>query len=117
MAGQQHVWEMTHDIYEAGTVFTHQPLNPEPPTRAADHDDKYWIAGVLPRVLQFGVTVIAMYNPEDLVEFVFRKMNMTHAHFKWDTMDEVDDQSLNTTHWVFGRDGNAYSKHFMLFYF
>lgn len=29
MSGQQHVWALTHDIGNKGTVFSHQPLNPD----------------------------------------------------------------------------------------
>ncbi len=96
---------MTHDIDNSGTVFSHQPLDASPP----DHNDAYWVSGVIPRVLQFGSTVIAMHNPEDLVEFAFRNMNMTHAHFKWDIMDEVNDD-LQASHWIFARQGDTYSK-------
>ncbi len=113
MAAQQHAWEMTHHNYDAATVFSHQPLNPTPPVGAAEHKDLYWISGVLPKVMQFGATVIAMHNPEDLVAHVFQDMNMTHAHFNWDIMDEIDANDISSSHWVFGRYEDTYSKIFV----
>lgn len=29
MAGQQHLWQLTFDVNNAGTVFSHQPLDAE----------------------------------------------------------------------------------------
>ena len=104
MAGQQHVWQMTHDIDNAGTVFSHQPLIPDPDNLG--HNGKYWQSGAMPRVLQFGTTVIAMHNPHDMLTFVF-DLNMTHVHFNKAAMDEVVDD-LSQSGWIFGRDGDTY---------
>ena len=104
MAGQQHIWQMTHDIDNAGTIFTHQPLVPDPDNLG--HNGKYWQSGAIPRMLQFGTTVVAMHNPHDILDAIFN-LNMTHAHFNTAAMDVWDDE-LNTSGWIFGMDGETY---------
>jgi hypothetical protein len=45
----------------------------------------YWEGGILPKIGQFGSTLISLYNPEVLNTVVFG-VNMTHAHLR---VDEV----------------------------
>ncbi len=37
------------------------------------------------------------------------KLNMTHAHFDQDGMDEVDNQITESGGWIFGRYNDFYS--------
>ena len=46
---------------------------------------EYWEGGILPKIGQFGATLISLYNPEVLNSVVFA-LNMTHAHLR---VDEV----------------------------
>jgi hypothetical protein len=49
------------------------------------HRESYWEGGILPKIGQFGSTLISLYNPEVLNTVVFG-VNMTHAHLR---VDEV----------------------------
>ena len=49
-----------------GMVFTTQPVS-EPPKPNQEHDNNWWVGGILPKVGQTGTTLIAMYSPEVIV--------------------------------------------------
>jgi hypothetical protein len=44
---------------------------------------EYWEGGILPKIGQFGSTLISLYNPEVLNTVIFG-VNMTHAHLRVD---------------------------------
>ena len=50
------------------------------------YSTEYWEGGILPKIGQFGSTLISLYNPEVLNSVVFG-VNMTHAHLR---VDEVE---------------------------
>ncbi len=52
--------------------------------------ESYWEGGILPKIGQFGSTLISLYNPEVLNTVVFG-VNMTHAHLR---LDEVGAKKL-----------------------
>lgn len=97
MAGQQHAWQATLDIYRHGMVFTTQPTTDN------------WVGGILPKVGQVGTTLLALYSPEVLTTLAF-SVNMTHAHFRkadYDEYEETEDIGEGSR-WFIGRQGDAY---------
>jgi hypothetical protein len=61
------------------------------------HRESYWEGGILPKIGQFGSTLISLYNPEVLNTVVFG-VNMTHAHLR---VDEVGQSTFIFLFFIF----------------
>jgi len=57
------------------------------------HRESYWEGGILPKIGQFGSTLISLYNPEVLNTVVFG-VNMTHAHLRVDEVGQSTSISI-----------------------
>ncbi|XP_023329813.1 uncharacterized protein LOC111702378 [Eurytemora carolleeae] len=97
MAGQQQAWQATLDYYRNGTIFSVQPTQ-----------EDMWVGGILPKVGQFGSTLISMYSPEVLATAVFG-IKTTHAHFRQDAFDEYHVHMAEEGFgWLVGRQDDAF---------
>ena len=63
---------------------------------------------MLPKVLQFGTTVLSLHNPDALPITVFR-LDMTHAHLRTSLYDEVLNE-IGSGGWIFARQGSSYGR-------
>jgi len=105
MAGQQQSWQATLDHYRRGTVFSIQPRTVN---GTADHNDEYWVGGILPKTGQFGSTLISMYSPEVLNTAVWG-LKITHAHFNYKEYDEfLLEANEDGSTWLIGRQEDLY---------
>lgn len=89
------------------------------------------MGGILPKVAQFGTTLISLHNPEvlttlgkKLISFTVKEgeftmtffylfkafgLKQTHAHMFAPGFDEIED-TLQSAGWIYGRQGDSYSK-------